>query len=207
MISYFISLLSVIVPATSNVHQQLNFPIEKHQGKVYSILGEYEGVIYINLNRENKEMIEIEIENTTIKSGGKTQKSQSSVKLNVGTINRLVIDSVEYKIRSIQYGDQKFYQNCCLRLVSSNKKVALYGWGSKTEANTYSLWQYGESYPKILKEISELETYFLFQKCKQFKVKMEDKQAGYYLDEKSSDEDRLTTWKRWIDETKDCLTP
>ena len=34
---------------------------------------------------------------------------------------------------------------------------------------------------------------------------MREKQKGYYLEENITDEERLSIWKKWIDETKDCI--
>jgi len=178
---------------------------EKHHGKVYSILGEYEGDIYIKLNEENDETIEIKMESVTEKSKGLKKKMTSSIKLNAAAISRLVIDSITYKVRNIEYEDGKYYKNCCIREISNNAKMNLYAWGSKTEANTYSLWIKGYTYPKMLKEISAVTTLFLFTGCNEFKTKMREKQKGYYLEENITDEERLSIWKKWIDETKDCI--
>ncbi|MBS1627134.1 MAG: hypothetical protein JSR09_09865 [Bacteroidetes bacterium] len=178
---------------------------EKHHGKVYSILGEYEGDIYIKLNEENDEMIEIEMGTTIEKSKGSKKKTTSSIKLNAAAINRVVIDSVTYKIRNIEQADGKYYKNCCIKEVSSNTKLTLYAWGNKTEAKYFSLWIKGDTYPTVLKEIRPITAMLLFTGCNEFKRKMREKQNGYFLEENITDEERLAIWLKWISETKDCI--
>jgi hypothetical protein len=80
---------------------------EKHYGKVYAILGDYVGDIYIKLNKENEEMIEVEMEAVTEKSKGSMKKMSSTIKLNTAAISKVVIDSITYKVRNIEVADGK----------------------------------------------------------------------------------------------------
>lgn len=180
---------------------------EKHYGKVFSIMGQYEGYIYIKLDEENEDMIEIELEAITEKSKGSKKKSTSSIKLNAAAIKYIEIDSGKYNLRSIEYGSGKYYKNCCIKEVSTNPRIALFAWGSKAEANSYCLLIKGYSYPKMLKEVGAITTMFLFNGCNEFREKMRIKQTGYFLEDTASDEERLATWTRWIEETKECVKP
>lgn len=178
---------------------------EKHYGKVFSILGQYEGNIYMKINEENEDMIEIELEAVTEKSKGSKKKSTSSVKLNVAAIKYIEVDGIVYNIRSIEYENGKYYKNCCIREVSKNPRLTLYAWGSKTAANSYSLLIKGYTYPKILREVGAITMVFLFNGCNEFREKMRAKQPGYFMEDATADEERLKTWSRWIEETKECI--
>lgn len=168
-------------------------------------MGQYEGTIYVNLNKENEDMIEIELEAVTEKSKGSKKQSTSSVKLNAAAIKYIEVDGIVYNIRSIEYENGKYYKNCCVREVSKNPRLTLYAWGSKTEAGSYSLLIKGYTYPKILKEVGAITTMFLFNGCNEFREKMRTKQQGYFMEDATADEERLKTWSRWIEETKECI--
>lgn len=183
----------------------LHAKAEKHYGKVFSILGQYEGNIHIKLNEENEDMIEIELEAVTEKSKGSKKKSTSSVKLNAAAIKSIEIDSIVYNIRSIEYENGKYYKNCCIKEINKNPRLTLYAWGSKTDASSYSLLIKGYTYPKILKEVGAITTMFIFNGCNEFREKMRAKQSGYFLEDAVTAEERLKTWTRWIEETKECI--
>ena len=83
---------------------------EKHFGKVFSIMGNYEGNIYINLMGENHEMIEIDLGTVNEKSKGKKSSVSNGVNLNAKAIRSLMIDVVEYVIKDIEYEISKLYK-------------------------------------------------------------------------------------------------
>ena len=152
---------------------------EKHYGKVVSILGNYEGNIYINLNAENGEMIEVEMGTIKEKSKGSRSKTTSSVELNAVSIRSITIDGVEYEIRNIEYEYNKFYKNCCIKKDASNGLVSLYSWGTQTTADKYFLLFKGYDGLKSFKIVSRIQVYSSISGCQALKSKMSNKEAGY----------------------------
>ncbi|MBX2932103.1 MAG: hypothetical protein KF781_09170 [Chitinophagaceae bacterium] len=170
-------------------------------------MGTYEGYIYIKLNEaNNEEMVEIKLESSTERSKGSVTKTSSSIKLNILSIRSIEIDSVTYEIRHIEYEYDKYYRNCCVKKGISNGLITLYSWGTKTEPGTYSLLPKNNTSARLIKHISTIQTYLAFGGCKDFLKKMRDKEDGYFMKEDAPDEERLSTWIKWINETQNCTT-
>ena len=180
---------------------------EKHFGKVVSILGTYEGNIYIKLNDENDDMIKIELETIEEKSKGSKIKTTSSIRINAAGIRSITIDEIEYQIRNVEYDYNKFYKNCCIKKDATNGLTSLYSWGTQTNADKYFLWFKGYNTLKRFKVVSLAAVYSSFNGCQALKSKMTNKEAGYDLfNDKLTDEEHLTNWRKWIEESKECVT-
>ena len=180
---------------------------EKHFGKVISVFGNYEGNIYINLNAENGEMIKIEMETIEEKSKGSKSKVTSSVKLNALLIRSITIDGVEYEIKNIEFEDSKFYKNCCVKKDATNGLVSLYSWGTQTSADKYFLLFKGYKGLTGFKKMSRILVYSSFAGCQTLKSKLSKREAGYdFSNENLTDEEHLTNWRKWIEESKECVT-
>lgn len=177
--------------------------VEKHYGKVTSIMGNYEGLIQINLKGENLDMIEIELGTTKEKKKGSSYTESRTIKLNTAAIRTLMIDSIEYVIKDVEYEQNKYYKNCCLIADVLSTNASIYKFNS---ANT--LWHvlhiknYKEA--KYLNLVSIFSTIVVFKECETLKAKIRNKEAGYELTNNISDAERIAIWKKWFNEFADC---
>jgi hypothetical protein len=177
---------------------------EKHFGKVVSIMGNYEGDIYINLAGENEEMIEIELGTIKEKSKGSKKTVTSGVNLNAKAIRSLIIDGVEYAIRDIEYELSKLYKNCCVIKDSANANTSLYVWKNKKGESIYTALFYGYRELRYLKLASSTNILLTLKGCDELKTKFRNKEIGYTITEEMTDEERVAIWKKWLTESKDC---
>lgn len=178
--------------------------VEKHYGKVTSIMGDYEGLIHINLKGENADMIEIELGTTKEKKKRSSYTETKSVSLNVAAIRTLTIDAIEYVIKNVEYEENKYYKNCCLIADVISTNASLYQFNNNNNLlYVMHIKNYKEA--KYLNLVSVFSTIIVFKECETLKAKIRNKVAGYELLESMEEEARVTAWKRWFSEFEDCI--
>lgn len=177
--------------------------VEKHYGKVSSIMGNYEGLIQIHLKGENPDMIEIELGTTKEKKKRSTYTETRSVKLNVAAIRNLLIDGVEYVIKDVEYEQNKYYKNCCLQLDVAITNGSLFKFNNDDHLlYVMHLKNYKEA--KYLKLVSKFSVITLFKECEVLLTKIRNKEEGYELKEEMDDATRIDIWKKWFTEFNAC---
>lgn len=177
---------------------------EKHFGKVVSIMGNYEGDIYINLSGENEEMIEIDLGTTKEKSKGSKKTVTSGINLNAKAIRSLTIDGVEYAIKDIEYEFSKQYKNCCVIKDSANANTSLYVWKNKKGESFYTALFYGYRELRFLKLASSTNILLTLKGCDELKAKFRNREIGYTITEATTEAERVSIWQKLITESKDC---
>lgn len=181
---------------------------EKHFGKIKSLLGEYTGEIYINLNKENSEMIEIVYDEQTQKTSGGFSSSKKSVSVNAALIRSMEIDSVVYQIKDIEYKQDKRYRNCCVRLSYGSAEFGLYRWGTKTDPESAIVCSQSPqrftmaSHPTF--ENNKIYWLFLFSECTDLNASLNELPNGFITGQMTTAE-KLDKFKELIDQSKDCV--
>ncbi len=178
---------------------------EKHFGKVVSIMGNYEGDIYINLTGENEEMIEIDLGMVKEKSKGKKSTVSSEVSLNAKAIRSLMIDGVEYVIKDIEYEYNKLYKNCCLVKNIHNAATSLFIWKNKQGVEQFTILFKGYREVKMLHLASTTNILFSLNGCDELKTKIRNKEQGYVITEATTEAERVSVWQKFITESADCV--
>ena len=177
---------------------------EKHFGKVVSVMGNYEGDIYINLTGENDDMIKIELGTTTENTKASKKTVSSGVNLNAKAIRSLTIDGVEYAIKDIEYEMSKLYKNCCVIKDSANANTSLYVWRNKKGEIFYTALFYGYSALRYLKLASTTNIFSTLKGCDELKTKFRNKEIGYSITEATTEAERVSIWQKLIVKSKDC---
>ena len=191
------------------------FAQQKYKGIVVTKLGKEEkGMITVNLNGSNDELIEIETTEVT-QSKGRGKKSKqtltSSMKLNVAFIHHLIINDSTYYIRDIKYGyNDKYYMNVCVRLIAGTLDCGMFQNGKSTGNENLSVKLPNAEFSKLA--ATEFDYYkatsgwtiMAFGSCPELRSKMVSGQAGYKWDDNTAQEQRLAMWKKWIQEFNAC---
>lgn len=211
MLAKYYSLLTIAFLCSVNY----TFAQQKYKGTMVTKLGNEErGMITINLNGSNDELIEIETtEVTTSKGGGKRSKETitSSMKLNVAFIHHLIINDSTYYIRDIKYDyNDKYYMNVCVKLIAGTLDCGMFQNGESTGNENLSVKLPNAEFSKLAS--TEFDYYkstlgwhmFAFGHCPTIFSKMEEKRTDYTWDDNTSQENRIRIWKIWIQEYNSC---
>jgi|GEM_PF-1359130 hypothetical protein len=179
-----------------------------HFGTVQSFLGSYTGEIAIDLDGPNDEMLSITLFEEKVKEKGGWQKTKQSIKLNMASILLITIDSISYKIASIEYAENKRYEYCCLRLKEGSPKLGLYQWGTKDDPEKWILhYRNLSSYTMLSSptlEGNKISMYALFVKCPAIKERLRLTKNGFITAEMNTAE-RLAAVRQLIQESAGCL--
>jgi hypothetical protein len=192
-----------------------SFGQQKYKGTMITKMGqEQTGIIIVNLNGANNDLIEIETtEISRSKGGGKRTKQTltTSTKLNVALINRLIINDSTYYFRDVKYDyNDKYYMNVCVRLIAGTLNSGIFQHGKSTGMDNISIKLPNDEYSKLVS--ADFDYYkatlawqiFAYGNCASLRSKMEEKAAGYTWDDKNSKESRIHMWKQWIMEYNAC---
>lgn len=178
---------------------------EKYFAKVVSVMGNYEGYIKLNINDENADMLEVVTEIITEKSKGKKSTTSSGISLNIKIVRSITIDSTTYEIKDIEYSEGKFYKNCCVKKVNTNGLIAMYSWGTKTDASSYFLVAKNYNQLKATQLVRTTTSFLYFKGCSELLSKIRKKETGYTIVENATNDEVLTSWTKWIEESKSCV--
>lgn len=192
-----------------------SFAQQKYKGTLITKMGnEQKGIITVDLNGANNEMIEIETtEISKSKGGGKRTKQTltTSTKLNVAFISRLVINDSTYYFRDIKYDyNDKYYMNVCVRLISGTLNCGMFQNGKSSGVENISFKLPNDDFSKLVSadfdyyKATQAWQIFAYGKCPSLHTKMSEKQAGYAWDENTSKQNRISMWKQWIQEYNAC---
>lgn len=179
-----------------------------HFGTVQSFLGSYTGEIAIDLDGPNDDMLSITLFEEKVKDKGGWQKTKQSIKLNMATVRLITIDSISYKIASIEYAADKRYAYCCLQLKEGGQKLGLYQWGTQNDPEKWVVHYTNLSSFTMLSSPTlagnKISMYALFAKCPEIKERLRSTKNGFITNEMSTAE-RLATFRQLIQESAECL--
>lgn len=202
--------LFTLLAISGNVKAQ-----QQYKGTMVTKLGaEQTGMINVNLDGPNKELIEIvSTEQSKTKGRGKRTKSvaTTTMSLNVAFIHHIIINDSVYYFRDIKYDyNEKYYVNVCVRLTGGTLDCGIFQNGLSTGNDNLSI--------KLpLSEFSKLVSvdfdYYRsttgwhmmgFGGCEPLRAKMSAKENGYSWDDATPREERIAMWRNWIDEFNKC---
>jgi hypothetical protein len=188
---------------------------QKYEGIMVTKLGDKQsGMITINLNGSNNELIEIStIEKTKSKKKNKrtSQTLSTSMKLNVGLIHHIIINDTTYYFRDIKYDyNEKFHMNSCVRLVEGTLDCGMFQIGRSEDMNTVCIKLPKEEFSKLI--AVDFDYYrsttgwhiMGFGECSSLNTKMSNKETGYAWDDNDNLAQRIGMWKNWIKEFNSC---
>ena len=198
-------LVIFLLPITMLYSQQ------KYEGTLVSKFGEsHKGIIQVNLNGANDELIEI-VSTEKTKSKGTTQTVTHSLKMNVAIIKCIIINDTTWYFRDIKYDyNEKYYMNVCVRLVEGSLDCGIFQTGRSDEMNNTSIKLPNADFSKLVSP--DFDYYhsktgwhiMAFGKCSTLRKKMQDKISGYFWDDNTKPEDRIAMWKNWVKEFNNC---
>ncbi|HMZ46817.1 MAG TPA: hypothetical protein PKG56_02775 [Chitinophagaceae bacterium] len=187
---------------------------EIYYGKINTIMGNFEGQFKINLNDENKDMIEIKIAVIKQKKKGEKIIYKEVLKVNAAGIRSFEIDSTIYIVKNIELENNKTLQNCCLRITDSCSVATLAYWGTSLENDKCFVLTKNSSYYKTLKSISYFIYFTNFSKCETIKNKNIEEENKWNSDglnrmkayEALTQQELLERWKSRITAYKNCFS-
>ena len=188
---------------------------QKYNGTMITKMGKKEtGIITVNLNGSNDELIEIAAsEQTKTKGGGKKTKETitSSMKLNVAFINSVIINDSTYYFRDIKYDyNDKYFMNVCVRLIKGTLDCGIFQRGNSKDQENIYIKLPNNDFSKLVSvdfdyyKATQGWHIMAFRECSSLRGKMEAKQPGYSWDDNTSREQRIGMWKNWIEEFNAC---
>ena len=188
---------------------------EKYEGIIVTKLGgKQKGLITLNLNGPNNELLEISFSDSKKNKAGNNKSSNAattSIKLNVALINHIIIHDSIYYLRDIKYDyASKYYMNTPVRLIEGTLDCGMFQTGRSTAQNTIAIKLPNDELSKLIS--ADFDYYkatlgwhlMAFEKCLSLRSKMENKADGYKWDDNTPQEQRIMMWKNWIKEFNAC---
>jgi len=188
---------------------------EKYEGVIVTKLGnKQKGLITLNLNGPNEELLEISFSDSKKNKFGNNKSSNAattSIKLNVALINHIIIHDTIYYLRDIKYDYRsKYYMNTPVRLVEGTLDCGMFQTGRSTAQNTIAVKLPNDELSKLISidfdyyKATQGWHIMAFDKCISLRSKMSNKEEGYKWDDNTPQEQRVTMWKNWIKEFNAC---
>lgn len=188
---------------------------QKYEGILVTKMGQQEkGIITVNLDGENNELLEITtIEKSTSKSRRQKTKQtiSTSAKLNLAFIHHIIINDTTYYFRDIKYDyNEKYYMNTPVRLIGGTLDCGIFQTGRSADNKQLSIKLPNNEFSKLV--AVDFDYYkatlgwhiMAFGKCIGLRSKMENKEAGYSWNDDTSADQRISMWKKWIEEFNAC---
>jgi hypothetical protein len=207
--------LAVVLLASLFSVSVVNGQLQKYKGTMVTKLGKLEtGIIIVNLDGPNNELIEIATsEQTKTKEKGRRTKQTitTSTKLNVAIIESIIIKDTTYYFRDIKYDyNEKYYKNVCVKLIDGTLKCGIFQNARSKGNDDISVKLPNDEFSKLVS--IDFDYYkstlawhiFAFGDCGTLRSKMEEEKSGYTWNDSASREQRLAMWKSWIQEYNAC---
>lgn len=178
-----------------------------------------EGTItQLNLTGENNDLVYVETTTTEISKKKRSRTSSTVTEkngYNPAIISRVIIDGKSYLFKDLRYGydDKEIFQNCLVQQYAGNDSLAIYEWkNAKGETGYYvstpRFTDYAEdiNHPKYEGDGFSAFTGLKFSRCPELARKIYDRVSGYFYDGKlASTTEKLTVWKRIMEEYMKCF--